>query len=196
MGAWAVPSKPALSDWLPRSVQRCIQSGGAMSLQKVLWKIPIFANLEKADIDRLEASLIERDYAAGHVIFNRGDRGDSLYIIQKGRVKVSIPSPKGGEAVLVTLSAGELLGELSFIDGKPRSATVQAIEKTKVFCLLREDFLELMRIRFDLVLRVMEVLSQRLRDTDRLLAETHFLSIRSRLGRKIKGLGRGLGTKK
>jgi CRP/FNR family cyclic AMP-dependent transcriptional regulator len=167
-----------------------------MSLPEVLWKIPIFANLEKSDIALLEASLIEREYGAGHMIFNRGDRGDSLYIIQKGRVKVSIPSPKGAEAVLVTLSAGEMLGELSFIDGKPRSATVQAIEKTKVLCLLREDFLELMRLRFDLVLKVMEVLAQRLRDTDRLLAETHFLSITSRLGQKIKGLGRGLGAKK
>jgi CRP/FNR family cyclic AMP-dependent transcriptional regulator len=167
-----------------------------MSLHDVLWKVPIFANLEKPDIDRLEASLIEREYSAGQIIFNKGDKGDSLYIVQKGRVKVSIPSPKGEEAVLVTLSAGEMLGELSFIDGKPRSATVQAIEKTKVLCLLREDFLELMRLRFDLVLKVMEVLAQRLRDTDRLLAETHFLSITSRLGQKIKGIGRGFGSKK
>lgn len=167
-----------------------------MSLHDVIWKVPIFANLEKPDIDRLEASLIEREYSAGQIIFNKGDKGDSLYIVQKGRVKVSIPSPKGEEAVLVTLSAGEMLGELSFIDGKPRSATVQATEKTKVLCLLRDDFLELMRLRFDLVLKVMEVLAQRLRDTDRLLAETHFLSITSRLGQKIRGIGKGFGSKK
>jgi hypothetical protein len=53
-----------------------------------------------------------------------------------------------------------------------------------------------MRRRFDLVIKVMGVLTQRLRDTDRLLAETHFLSLTSRLGQKIKGLGKGLGNKK
>ena len=167
-----------------------------MSLHDILWKIPIFAELEKSDVDRLEASLIEREYSPGQIIFNKGDKGDSLYIIKKGRVKVSIASPKGEEAVLVTLGAGEIVGELSFIDGRRRSATVQAVEKTLVICLLREDFLELMRLRFDLVLKVMEVLTQRLRDTDRLLAETHFLSLTSRLGQKIMGLGKGLSTKK
>ena len=167
-----------------------------MSLHDILWKIPIFADLEKSDVDRLEASLIEREYSPGQTIFNKGDRGDSLYIIKKGRVKVSVTSLKGEEAILVTLGAGEILGELSFIDGKRRSATVQAIDKTSVICIIRDDFLELMRHRFDLVIKVMEVLTQRLRDTDRLLAETHFLSLTSRLGQKIKGLGKSLGAKK
>jgi CRP-like cAMP-binding protein len=167
-----------------------------MSLHDIIWKIPIFAELEKSDVDRLEASLIEREYNPGQTIFNKGDKGDSLYIIKKGRVKVAITSQKGEEAILVTLGAGEILGELSFIDGKRRSATVEAIEKTWVLCLLRADFLYLMRRRFDLVIKVMGVLTQRLRDTDRLLAETHFLSLTSRLGQKIKGLGKGLGAKK
>lgn len=167
-----------------------------MSLHDIVWKIPIFADLEKSDVDRLEASLIEREYGPGQIIFNKGDRGDSLYIIKKGRVKVSITSPKGEEAILVMLGAGEILGELSFIDGHRRSATVEAIEKTSVVCLLRDDFLGLMRHKFDLVLKVMEVLTQRLRDTDRLLAETHFLSLTSRLGQKIMGLSKNLGSKK
>ena len=167
-----------------------------MSLHDIIWKIPIFAELEKSDVDRLETSLIEREYSPGQTIFKKGDKGDSLYIIKKGRVKVAITSSKCEEAILVTLGAGEILCELSFIDGKRRSATVEAIEKTWVLCLLREDFLGLMRRRFDLVIKVMAVLTQRLRDTDRLLAETHFLSLTSRLGQKIKGLGKGLGTKK
>ena len=167
-----------------------------MSLHDIIWKIPIFADLEKSDVDRLEASLIEKEYSPGQIIFNKGDKGDSLYIIKKGRVKVAITSPKGEEAILVTLGAGGILGELSFIDGKRRSATVEAIEKTLMLCLLRDAFLDLMRRRFDLVIKVMGVLTQRLRDTDRLLAETHFLSLTSRLGQKIKGLGKGLGAKK
>jgi len=162
-------------------------------MRNLLKKITMFSALEENELDKLEASLVRRRYAEGQVLFHMGDEGDDLYIIQKGRVKVSIPSSKGEEVILTILSAPELLGELSFIDGKPRSATVQAMEPTEVFCLHRGDFLEFLRGHFDVVLRVLEVLAQRLRRTDTLLADTHFLDITSRLAKKILDLSRMFG---
>ena len=166
-----------------------------MSLHQLLRKIPIFKALEEPDLDRLEKCLIRRRYAGGQVLFHMGDEGGNLCIIQKGRVKVTIPSSDGEEVILTILSAGEIIGEFSLIDEKPRSATVQAMEDTEVLCLHREDFLDLLRGRFDVVLRVLEVLTRRLRVTDILLAESHFLDITARLSKKILDLSRSFGVK-
>ncbi len=165
-----------------------------MSLGHVLRKIPIFEDLEEEDLSRLEAALVRRRYSKGQVIFHKGDEGGSLYILQQGRVKVAIPSLQGEEMILTILSEGEILGELSLIDGKPRSATVEALEETEVLCLRREDFLQLLSTRFEAVLRVLQVLSRRLRDTDALLAESFFLDVTSRLAKKILDLGRLFGV--
>jgi len=164
-----------------------------MTLHNLLRKIHIFNALEDQDLDELAKRLIQRRFSCGQVLFHMGDEGGNLYIIRQGRVKVTIPSSDGEEVILTILSAGEILGELSLIDGKPRSATVQAMEETNVLVLYREDFLDILRGRFDVVQRVLEVLTQRLRITDISLAESHFLDINSRLAKKILGLGRDFG---
>ena len=81
-----------------------------MALQKLLGKIPLFSALKKTDLDRLERCLVLRRYSSGQVIFHMGDEGGNLYIIQKGRMKVTIPSSSGDEVILAILSAGEILG--------------------------------------------------------------------------------------
>jgi len=165
-----------------------------MSLREFLKKSTMFAHLADADLQQLEAAMNRRRFAAGQIIFYMGDGGGSLYIISKGRVKVAIPSPEGDEIILAILSEGEILGELSLIDGKPRSATVEAIEETEVYSLRREDFLDFLRSRFEVVLQVLEMLSQRLRETDASLAEAHFLDVRARLAKKIVDLTRAFGV--
>jgi len=166
-----------------------------MSFHHLLKTSPIFALLDEDDLKQLESFFVPRRYTRGQVIFHMGDDGGSLYFIRKGRVKVTIPSPEGDEVILVILSAGEILGELSLIDGRPRSATVQAMEETEALCLRREDFVGLMRSRFGVALRMLEVLSQRLRDTDVMLAETHFLDINTRLAKKLLDLNKVFGVK-
>lgn len=164
------------------------------TLSEFLKKSTMFARLADADLIQLESSMTRRRYAPGQVIFHMGDEGGSLYLLARGRVKVAIPSPQGEEVILAILSAGEILGELSLIDGKPRSATVEALEETEVFRLRREDFLGFLSSRFEAVLQVMEVLAQRLRETDASLAEAHFLDVRARLSKKIIDLARAFGV--
>jgi CRP-like cAMP-binding protein len=123
-----------------------------------------------------------------------GDEGGSLHIIVRGRVKVAIPSSSGEELILVILSTGDLLGELSLFDGKPRSATVQAVEETETLCLHREDLMALMRNRFGIVEKILEVLARRVRDTDRQLAESRFLDIATRVAKKLLDLGDAFGV--
>ena len=167
----------------------------AMSLAKLRHRIPLFAGFEPSEFESVERCLVRRRYPAGQTLFHMGDEGGSLHIIDRGRVKVTIPAASGEELILAILGAGDLLGELSLFDGKPRSATVQALEDAETLCLHREDLLALMRNRFDVVEKILEVLARRIRDTDMLLAESHFLDITSRLAKKILDLGDDFGIR-
>lgn len=165
-----------------------------MSLSSLRHKIALFRCLEPADFQLLEKRLVRRRYQGGQVLFHMGDEGSSFHIIVRGRVKVTIPSSSGEELILAILVTGDLLGELSLFDGKPRSATVQAVEATETLCLHREDLMALMRNRFDIVEKILEVLARRIRDTDRQLAESRFLDITTRLAKKILDLGNTFGV--
>ncbi len=166
-----------------------------MPLAILRHKIPLFAGFGSSEVESLEKCLVRRSYPAGQTLFHMGDEGGSLYIIERGRVKVTIPSSSGEELILTILGAGDLLGELSLFDGKPRSATVHALEETEALSLHREDLLALMRSRFDVVEKILAVLARRIRDTDMLLAESHFLDITSRLAKKILDLGDAFGVR-
>jgi len=166
-----------------------------MSLARLRHKVPLFAGFGPPEFESLEKCLVRRRYPAGQTLFHMGDDGGSLHLIERGRVKVTIPSDSGEELILAILGAGDLLGELSLFDGKPRSATVSALEETETLCLRREDLLALMRDRFDLVEKILAVLARRIRDTDMLLADRSFLDITSRLAKKILDLGDAFGIR-
>ncbi len=165
-----------------------------MSVTDILKEIPLFADLTPNDLESLKKCLTTRRFVRGQVLFHKGDEGSNLYIIKKGSVKVVLPSPQGEEVILALLTAGEVIGELSFIDGKERSATVEALENIEVLTLSRHDFLKFLSTRFDAVQRVFELLTRRLRNTDDLLGEAYFLDITSRVARKILALARQFGV--
>ena len=171
------------------------RDSGAKFLAKLRHKIPLFAGFGPSEFASLEKCIVRRRYPGGQTLFHMGDERGSLHIIERGRVKVTVPSSSGEEMILAMLGAGDLLGELSLFDGQPRSATVQALEETDTLCLHREDLLAVMRNRFDVVEKILEVLARRIRNTDMLLAEAHFLDITSRLAKKILDLGDAFGIR-
>jgi CRP-like cAMP-binding protein len=166
-----------------------------MSLAILRRKIPLFVSFAPSEFESLEKCLVRRRYPAGQALFHMGDEGGSLHLIERGRVKITIPSSSGEELILALRGAGELLGELSLFDGKSRSATVLALEETVTLCLHRGDLLTLMRNRFDVVEKILEVLARKIRETDMLLADVHFLDITSRLAKKILDLGDTFGIR-
>ena len=170
------------------------QTPRGVSLTSLRHKIALFRCLERADFLQLEKRLVRRRYPGGRVLFQMGDEGGSFQIIVRGRVKVVIPSSSGEELILAILAPGDLIGELSLFDGKPRSATVQAMEETETLCLHREDLMALMRNRFGIVEKILEVLARRIRDADRQLAENRFLDIATRLAKKLLDLGDAFGV--
>ena len=81
----------------------------------------------------------------GQILFERGEQGTDLYILLRGRVRIFAETPGGSQVVLGYLQAGECFGELSMLDGLPRSAGVQAIDDGEALLLARQDFLQFLR---------------------------------------------------
>ena len=112
---------------------------------KVLEQTTLFGGLDRAILEALAASCLERVYARDHFLWYQGDPGDRLVIIARGLVKVVVHSSNGDQMVLATLGPPEILGELALIDQGPRSASVVAAETTTALSIGRSTLLDLVR---------------------------------------------------
>ena len=104
----------------------------------------LFRHFSPAALEAIAPRLLERTYLKGQVLFHQGDPGNSLWILATGLVKVTVSSSKGDEMLLITMAPPETFGELSLIDGAPRSATVEVVETAKVLILGRDVWTSLM----------------------------------------------------
>lgn len=95
---------------------------------ELLAEVPFLQLLDEKDLAALAADLDVVRFSAGQVLFNYGDPGDSLYVIRSGEVEVFFKDDTGKRIVLETAKAGEVFGELSLLDGGPRTASVVATQ--------------------------------------------------------------------
>jgi CRP/FNR family cyclic AMP-dependent transcriptional regulator len=102
---------------------------------------------------------------AGIALFQEGDRGEEMYIIQSGRVKIS-KRIRGVEKTLATLEKGEFFGEMAILNDKPRSATAETIEDSEMLVIDRKTFDALIRGNVEIAVRFIKRLADRLRETN------------------------------
>ncbi len=154
----------------------------AYSAKGVLSQSSLFAMVPGGVLDELARLMHRRQFRRNEVIFHQGDPGDSLFLLESGRVKLGVASSDGVEAILVTLKTGDAFGELALIDGAPRSATATAMEPTVALTLHRDRFRAVLQREPDLRDAVLGALAARLRDLTDQVAELHFLDLGGRLG--------------
>jgi CRP/FNR family transcriptional regulator, cyclic AMP receptor protein len=138
---------------------------------EALRSVPLFASLDDAAARHLRSLLLAQDIKSSNAIFRAGDSGDSLCLIESGRVRISVIDEEGKQVTLTELAGGDFFGEMALIDGKPRSADATAIEDARVAVLSREDFLGFVRGNSDVALEMISAVSDRLRRTDELLRQ-------------------------
>lgn len=109
---------------------------------KTLAAIPFFAGLDESALTPLVAAARLVTLDAGEILCRQGEPGNTMYLVLEGRLKVSILGPDQQEVVLDVAGPDNVLGELSLIDGEPRSATVEAVSDCKLVALDREPFLQ------------------------------------------------------
>lgn len=164
-----------------------------MSSAQVFKRNPLFANLSLGQIEQLTALARSHRYRRNHVIFNEGDPGTALYMIVKGRVKVSQSSPDGKERTLALLSPGDVFGELALLDEQARSADAVVVEDSELLIVPRKDFLGFIITQPQAAMSLLVVLSQRLRHTNLLVHDAAFFDVRGRLARVLLDLARADG---
>ena len=123
--------------------------------------------LTEAEREALAERGVARNFSRGTTVFHEHDESDSVVIVLSGRLKVYSATADGREAVFAFRSPGDLLGELSAIDGQPRSASVAALEPVEALFVAAVDFRAFLQRHPRVALLLFEMLSWRLRDADR-----------------------------
>ena len=150
---------------------------------RTLADFPIFAAMQADSITALSAAVTRRSWIVGAMIFQRGDAGDHLLAIRRGRVRLSLSSPQGREVVLRAVGAGEILGEMALIDGLPRSADAHALQDTDCLVLSRSAYRAVAERHPDVSLAMAQYLCSLLRSTNYQLESIAIYDLQARLAR-------------
>lgn len=147
--------------------------------------VPFFNNLTADETEQLAQRLVMRRFNAGQIIFHHGDPGGLLYIISKGKVKITHSTPDGQEAMLAIFGSGDFFGELALLDDSPRSATIEALQTTETLTLHREDFIRFISDNPNFALHVLHTLAQHIRRLNNQISDIFFLDLPARLARQL-----------
>jgi CRP/FNR family cyclic AMP-dependent transcriptional regulator len=145
----------------------------------------LFRGLVASERDAIVGRARMRQFAAGEPIFLMGSPGGSMMAVLSGTVRISIPSREGREIVLAVLQPGEVFGEIALLDGKERTADAYAMTSCALAVLERRDVLEFLERQPDVWPRVVEVLCDRLRATNRQMAEVAMQQLPVRLAKAL-----------
>ena len=141
----------------------------------ILKKVPIFQDLGRREFNKIESILHRRNWNVDQAIINEGDPGLGMYIIVAGEVRITQIGEDGVQQQLATLTGGDFFGEQALLDESPRTASAYANEPCRIIGFFRPDLLELIesnpRSGLKIVMRLSQMISVRLRHTNRLLKE-------------------------
>jgi len=126
-------------------------------------QVPIFAELDADDLEELASIVEERIVLPSTTVFREGDAGDAVYLVVKGKVRVFVGGGDRPETTLNELGAGACIGEMAVLDREPRSATVQALERTRLLRVPGEGFKRVMTERPEMSEAIVAELVRRMR---------------------------------
>jgi len=141
-----------------------------------LRSVPLFESLDDQAAREVCELIDTVDCHSSQTVFRTGDAGDSMYLIERGMVRISMKSADGEELILAELGRGDFFGEMALIDGKARSANATAMEASRLLVLSRSKHFLTFLSSPNVALEMLTALSRRLRRTDELL---HHLATRN-----------------
>jgi CRP/FNR family cyclic AMP-dependent transcriptional regulator len=131
--------------------------------------VRLFELLDEDELAQLASVIDSEKFEAEQTVFNAGDVGDELYIVNYGEIELSIRDTAGQKIVLKVAGEDDIFGEISMLDNRPRSATAVALAETELFVLDRDDLLLLFQKKPDAGLNMLAAMGDMLRETDKLL---------------------------
>lgn len=154
---------------------------------------PLLDDLDEEELELVRKMLVLRKYRKKSLIIFEDDVGNCLFIIKKGRVKISIIAPDGGEAILAILGEGDFFGELSVIDGLTRSASVTSIDEVELLMMSREDFMKILEEVPKIAITLLKELAGRIRKSDSQISSLSLLDAKGRVAVTLIRLAEDIG---
>ena len=154
----------------------------------------LFSALDEDAAAALRATMIPVDLPRGHVLFNEGDPGDRLYVIDEGKIKLGATSSDGRETLLAILGPGEMFGELSLFDPGPRNATAVALTDATLLGVGHPDLEPWLTGRPEVAASLLGALARRLRRTNEAMADLVFSDVPGRVAKALLDLAAKFGV--
>lgn len=153
--------------------------------ERLIRDVPLLARLSSDDRKALAAVGRLRSFSPGDVIVREGTPGDSMHVVVEGEVRIILSGADGNEVTVATMGPGEIIGEMSLLDGLPRSATMVATQKTRTFLVTRHSFVEWLAERPQAALALLATLALRVRKDNESLSDRFFLDVGQRLAKLL-----------
>lgn len=150
-----------------------------------LKNIPYFSEVADAALAELASCAAIKSYPKNSVIIREGEEGGALFIILSGKVQAYLSSANGRMVILSNQGAGSFFGELSLLDGEPRSASIEALESTACSLIPRHALKTWLTNHPDAAFSIIRSLTQRIRS---LTENVRGLALSDVYGRLVKAL--------
>ncbi len=154
-------------------------------IQSILSQHFLLKHLSKEDLDYMASLATTRSYKKGEPIFLKGDPGTSMMALMEGCIRICAYSVEGREVVLNVIGAGEIFGEIAFIDGGERTADAFAMEPCKLLVISRRDFLPFLERNPKVCIQLLEIMCNRIRWTSEQVEQFTFHDLAGRLAKKL-----------
>lgn len=154
----------------------------------------MFADLAVEELNRISGLCHTRQLVGGEALFLKGDKGDALYGVRRGQIRIETGTSDGGRLTLNFLGPGDVFGEVAVLDGQSRTADATASEPTELFVLRREDFVAHLEREPLVAVKLIALLCQRIRWMSERMEESVLQPLPVRLARRLCALGSDFGT--
>jgi CRP/FNR family transcriptional regulator, cyclic AMP receptor protein len=148
---------------------------------ELLRSVPLFSDLEEAELERFSRVAVARSFPAGTRVFHEGDHSDACYIVRDGSFRVTREHSDGRAITLATLGTGDIFGELAMLDGEVRSASVEALTDGELLALPAREVRALLARHPEITVKLIAALVRRLRTANERISRQSFQTVPSRV---------------
>ena len=149
---------------------------------QLLRSVPLFAELDEAELSRIASVAVPRSFPEGTRVFHEGDQSDACYVVRSGTFRVTREHPDGRAITLATLETGDIVGELAMLDGEVRSASVETLGgEGELLALPASDMLSLLERNPEITVKIAAALTRRLRAANERISRQSFQTVPSRV---------------
>jgi CRP/FNR family transcriptional regulator, cyclic AMP receptor protein len=155
---------------------------------EVLSRAPLFEGLDENGARALRSRMNDVKLERGERLFAEGDDGDRLYVVLEGKLKLTRAASDGRENLLSVIGPGEMFGELSLFDPRPRTSSASAVTEARLAALPHDKLLLWLEGQPEAALHMLRALAQRLRRANDVMADLVFTDVPGRVAKQLLDL--------